>query len=115
MIVEDILTIVNRVLSEGALNNQGEMETGDKEELTTLLNAIDSEFIQTRQPLIHALMEMIPFLSFGDEQLMEQLINHFHSVLDELRSYDDSASDQHKGRSLISEDYAIYDVIVSQS
>ena len=27
---------------------------------------------------------------------MEQLINHFHSVLDELRSYDDSSSDQHK-------------------
>ena len=46
------------------------METGDKEELTKLLNAIDSEFIQTRPPLIHALMEMIPFLSFGDEQVL---------------------------------------------
>ena len=94
-LVEDILTIVNRVLAEAALNSQ-EMDTGDKEELTTLLNAIDSEFVQSRPTIIHSLMEMIPFLSFGDEQLMEQLINHFHSVLDELRSYDDSASDQHK-------------------
>jgi len=66
-LVEDILTIVNRVLAEAALNSQ-EMDTGDKEELTTLLNAIDSEFVQSRPTIIHSLMEMIPFLSFGDEQ-----------------------------------------------
>ena len=92
-LVEDILIIINRVLAEGALNSQ-EMDTGDKEELTTLLNAIDSEFVQSRPQVIHSLMEMIPFLSFGDEQLMEQLINHFHCVLDCLKSYD--GSDQHK-------------------
>ena len=74
-LVEETLTIVNRVLGEGVVNNQGEMETGDKHELTTLLNAIDSEFIQTRPPLIHALMEMIPFLSFGDEQVITRIID----------------------------------------
>lgn len=49
---------------------------------------------QSRQNIIQALMEMIPFLSFGDEHLMEQLINHFNLVLSDLSSFDSSVSDQ---------------------
>lgn len=94
-LVEEILNTVNRVLGEAALRNN-EMDTGDKEELTKLLKAIDSEFVQARQNIIQSLMEMIPFLSFGDEVLMEQLINHFNSVLSDLKSYDSSTSDQHR-------------------
>lgn len=41
-------------------------------------------------------MEMIPFLSFGDEHLMEQLINHFNLVLSDLSSFDSSVSDQNQ-------------------
>jgi E3 ubiquitin-protein ligase UBR4 len=93
--VEDILSIMNRVLAEAASHGQ-ETETGHKQELTKLLNAIDSEFVQSRQNIVMSLMEMIPFLSFGDEQLMEQLINHFDSVLSNLSSFDDSEDEQHK-------------------
>jgi len=94
-LVEDILSIMNRVLAEAASHGQ-ETETGHKHELTKLLNAIDSEFVQSRQNIVLSLMEMIPFLSFGDEQLMEQLINHFDSVLSNLSSFDDSEDEQHK-------------------
>ena len=44
-LVEQILAIVNRVLGEAA-NRNTEMETGDCEELTKLLKAIDSDFVQ---------------------------------------------------------------------
>ena len=44
-LVEQILEIVNRVLGEAA-NRNTEMETGDSEELTKLLKAIDSDFVQ---------------------------------------------------------------------
>ncbi len=54
---------------------------GDSEQLTMLLNRINSQFVRSNVGVLQALMRLIPFLAFGDQHKMATLINHFHAYL----------------------------------
>nr|CAB3267470.1 E3 ubiquitin-protein ligase UBR4-like [Phallusia mammillata] len=100
LMVEQLLKIMGSILQEAAADktNQdvdAEYLTGDKEKLTLLLQQIDSEFVQGHTSILQGILRIIPFLSFGDPDLMQMLIDHFISTLD-FEKYDCSHSDDEK-------------------
>jgi E3 ubiquitin-protein ligase UBR4 len=50
---------------------------GDTEQLEFLLNNIKCTFVRSHPLLLQALMRLIPYISFGDEQKMHALIAYF--------------------------------------
>ena len=42
---------------------------------------IDSDFVQNHSSILLACLRIVPFLSFGDAELMQMLIDHFISAL----------------------------------
>jgi len=55
---------------------------GDKEQLIMLLDRINSPFIRANATVLQALMRLIPFLAFGDQEKMHALVSHFMPYLD---------------------------------
>ena len=55
---------------------------GDKEQLTMLLDRINSPFVRTNTSVLQGLMRMIPFLAFGEDDKMFTLLNHFKPYLE---------------------------------
>ena len=55
---------------------------GDKAQLMMLLERINSPFVRSNTSVLQALMRLIPFLAFGEEDKMLALIDHFKSYLD---------------------------------
>lgn len=47
-----------------------------------LLERINSPFVRSNTSVLQALMRLIPFLAFGEEDKMLALINHFKPYLD---------------------------------
>lgn len=41
------------------------------------LTQIDSDFVQNHSSILLACLRIVPFLSFGDAELMQMLIDHF--------------------------------------
>ena len=54
---------------------------GDSSQLMMLLDRINSQFIRSHPSVLQALMRLIPFLAFGDQEKMLALINHFKPYL----------------------------------
>ena len=50
---------------------------GDHEQLMMLLDRINSPFVRANAGVLQALMGLIPFLAFGDQEKMKALVNHF--------------------------------------
>ncbi|XP_050389975.2 E3 ubiquitin-protein ligase UBR4 [Patella vulgata] len=50
---------------------------GDKDQLMILLDRINSSFVRNNINVLQALMRLIPFLAFGEEDKMTALLNHF--------------------------------------
>jgi len=55
---------------------------GDKDQLIMLLDRINSPFIRANAAVLQALMRLIPFLAFGDQEKMHALVSHFMPYLD---------------------------------
>ena len=55
---------------------------GDKDQLMMLLDRINSAFVRANTAVLQALMRLIPFLAFGDQEKMLTLVNHFKPYLD---------------------------------
>ncbi|XP_039271370.2 E3 ubiquitin-protein ligase UBR4-like [Styela clava] len=87
-LVEQLLQVMDRVLQETS-DDKTEFVTGDKEKLTLLLQQIDSEVVRHHSKILRGLMRIIPFLSFGDTDLMQMLIDHFKSAL-EYEKFDEN-------------------------
>jgi len=47
-----------------------------------LLDRINSPFIRANATVLQALMRLIPFLAFGDQEKMHALVSHFMPYLD---------------------------------
>merc|ERR1719513_92433 len=71
-IVEEIVEIMWQILHEAAeISDQSKsVLTGDKDRLTTLLPKIESEFVQKHSSVLKGILKIIPFLSFGDVEIM---------------------------------------------
>ncbi|XP_052789588.1 E3 ubiquitin-protein ligase UBR4-like isoform X2 [Mya arenaria] len=86
-ITEQILQIMETILME-ASSQSTETYTefsklcGDKAQLMLLLERINSPFVRSNTSVLQALMRLIPFLAFGEEDKMLTLINHFKPYLD---------------------------------
>ncbi len=68
-------------LKSGSLQEFSKL-CGDSEQLMMLLDRINSPFVRANPSVLEALMHLIPFLAFGDEDKMLTLIGHFHRYVD---------------------------------
>ncbi|XP_052831626.1 E3 ubiquitin-protein ligase UBR4-like [Octopus bimaculoides] len=86
-ITEQVLQIMEVILMEASCQPTDEYKKfsklcGDKDQLMLLLDRINSPFVRANSSVLQALMKLIPFLAFGDEDKMLALINHFKPYLD---------------------------------
>lgn len=56
-------------------------QCGDKDQLMMMLDRINSTFVRSNPTVLQALMRLIPFLAFGEDNKMEALISHFKPYL----------------------------------
>eukprot|EP00795_Rhopilema_esculentum_P010771 gene10771-19563_t len=90
MIAERLLNIMGIVLheaSEQADQYQLSSLPGEESQLELLLGHITSPYVRTNPNVLEAMMRLIPSLSFGSEQSMRTLINHFLPYLN-FNSFD---------------------------
>ncbi|XP_060573171.1 E3 ubiquitin-protein ligase UBR4-like [Ruditapes philippinarum] len=86
-ITEQILQIMETILLEASSQSTDKYTEfsklcGDKAQLMMLLERINSAFVRSNTSVLQALMRLIPFLAFGEEDKMLTLINHFKPYLD---------------------------------
>jgi len=81
-ITEQIVHIMEIVLSEASQQppetySDFSKQCGDKDQLLMMLDRINSPFVRSNPTILQALMSLIPFLAFGDDDKMEALLKHF--------------------------------------
>ncbi|XP_052222057.1 E3 ubiquitin-protein ligase UBR4-like isoform X2 [Dreissena polymorpha] len=86
-ITEQILQIMETILLEASSQSTDKYTEfsklcGDQAQLMMLLERINSPFVRSNTSVLQALMRLIPFLAFGEEDKMLTLINHFKPYLD---------------------------------
>ncbi|XP_067662559.1 E3 ubiquitin-protein ligase UBR4-like [Haliotis asinina] len=86
-ITEQILQILEVILLEASQQTPEQYTEfsklcGDKEQLMMLLGRINSPFVRANNNVLQALMRLIPFLAFGEDDKMMALLNHFKQYLD---------------------------------
>ena len=92
-LAEKLLSIMECVLSEASqqapeIYSEFSSSCGDTEQLEFLLNNIKCAFVRSQPNLLQALMRLIPFLSFGDENKMDSLISYFSTYYSRLDEFD---------------------------
>ncbi|RUS88506.1 hypothetical protein EGW08_003764 [Elysia chlorotica] len=85
-ITERMLQIVEVVLLEASDQppekyREFSKQCGDKEQLLMMLDRINSPFVRSNPSVLGALMRLIPFLAFGEDDKMEALLSHFKAYL----------------------------------
>lgn len=85
-ITERVLQIVEVVLLEASEQppekyREFSKQCGDKEQLLMMLDRINSPFVRSNPSVLGALMRLIPFLAFGEDDKMEALLSHFKPYL----------------------------------
>ncbi|GFN91871.1 E3 ubiquitin-protein ligase ubr4 [Plakobranchus ocellatus] len=85
-ITERMLQIVEVVLLEASEQppekyREFSKQCGDKEQLLMMLDRINSPFVRSNPSVLSALMRLIPFLAFGEDDKMEALLSHFKAYL----------------------------------
>jgi E3 ubiquitin-protein ligase UBR4 len=85
-LTEQILHVMEVILMEASQQTPDKYKEfsklcGDSDQLTVLLDRINSPFVRANSGVLQALMRLIPFLAFGDTQKMLTLINHFKPYL----------------------------------
>ncbi|KAL4218587.1 perineurial glial growth [Mactra antiquata] len=86
-ITEQILQIMETILLEASSQSPEKYTEfsklcGDKGQVIMLLERINSTFVRSNTSILQALMRLIPFLAFGEDDKMLALINHFKPYLD---------------------------------
>ncbi|CAH1787172.1 unnamed protein product, partial [Owenia fusiformis] len=86
-LTEQILQIMETILVEASSEPPEKYKEfsalcGDKDQLMMLLDRINSTFVRSNKDVLQALMKLIPFLAFGDDDKMKALINHFKPYCD---------------------------------
>ncbi|XP_042908898.2 E3 ubiquitin-protein ligase UBR4 [Parasteatoda tepidariorum] len=85
-IIEQLLLIMETILAEAASKNSADyMEfaksCGEKEDITSLLSSVNNVIMKNFSTLLPLLMRVVPFLTFGSQEKMETLIEHFKPYL----------------------------------
>uniref|UniRef100_A0A2C9K8S7 UBR-type domain-containing protein n=1 Tax=Biomphalaria glabrata TaxID=6526 RepID=A0A2C9K8S7_BIOGL len=85
-ITEQMLHIMEVVLLEASEQppekyTEFSKQCGDKEQLLMMLDRINSPFVRSNPTVLQALMRLIPFLAFGEDDKMEALLSHFKPYL----------------------------------
>ncbi|XP_047134256.1 E3 ubiquitin-protein ligase UBR4 isoform X2 [Hydra vulgaris] len=84
MLAERVLKIMEVVLHEATI--QGDLQQIDlpdeESQLELLLNHITSPYVRSNANVLQAMMKLTPFLTFGNEESMLSLIEHFLPYLD---------------------------------
>jgi E3 ubiquitin-protein ligase UBR4 len=84
-LTEQVLVVLETVLHEASLQPpevyREFSQSGDCSQLLLLLDRINSPFVRANSSVLQALMRLIPFLAFGDEQKMDALIDHFRTYM----------------------------------
>ncbi|ESN92599.1 hypothetical protein HELRODRAFT_189521 [Helobdella robusta] len=99
-LTEQILQIMEVILSEASTHLPPEVykefskSCGDKDQLMVLLDRINSPFVRCNQNVLQALMKLIPFLAYGEEEKMMALVNHFKPCLNFCRFDLDHTQDE---------------------
>ncbi|ELU10961.1 hypothetical protein CAPTEDRAFT_154354 [Capitella teleta] len=91
-LTEQILQIMETILQEASqqppeIYKEFSALCGDKDQLMMLLDRINSPFVRANGSVLEALMRLIPFLAFGDQNKMLTLVHHFKPYL-EFERYD---------------------------
>jgi E3 ubiquitin-protein ligase UBR4 len=86
---EQVLLIIEAILLEASAvaTAEGTVEeistlSEDQSHLTMLLDFMDSPHVRSDASVLQAMMRLIPFLTYGDENRMQMLLDHFSPHLD---------------------------------
>ncbi|XP_063173479.1 E3 ubiquitin-protein ligase UBR4 [Candoia aspera] len=81
-VAEQVLSIMEIILDESNAEPLSEdkgnlLLTGDKDQLVMLLDQINSTFVRSNPSVLQGLLRIIPYLSFGETEKMEILVDRF--------------------------------------
>ncbi|XP_070812261.1 LOW QUALITY PROTEIN: E3 ubiquitin-protein ligase UBR4 [Pituophis catenifer annectens] len=81
-VAEQVLSIMEIILDESNAEPLSEDKgnlilTGDKDQLVMLLDQINSTFVRSNPSVLQGLLRIIPYLSFGETEKMEILVDRF--------------------------------------
>nr|XP_033777630.1 E3 ubiquitin-protein ligase UBR4 isoform X4 [Geotrypetes seraphini] len=95
-IAEQVLSIMEILLDESNAEPLSEdkgnlLLTGDKDQLVMLLDQINSTFVRSNLSVLQGLLRIIPYLSFGEMEKMQILVDRFKPYCN-FDKYDDEHS-----------------------
>ncbi|XP_022407757.1 E3 ubiquitin-protein ligase UBR4 isoform X2 [Delphinapterus leucas] len=81
-VAEQVLSIMEIILDESNAEPLSEdkgnlLLTGDKDQLVMLLDQINSTFVRSNPSVLQGLLRIIPYLSFGEVEKMQILVERF--------------------------------------
>ncbi|XP_027698526.1 E3 ubiquitin-protein ligase UBR4 isoform X3 [Vombatus ursinus] len=81
-VAEQVLSIMEIILDESNAEPLSEdkgnlLLTGDKDQLVMLLDQINSTFVRSNPSVLQGLLRIIPYLSFGEMEKMQILVDRF--------------------------------------
>ncbi|XP_066493904.1 E3 ubiquitin-protein ligase UBR4 [Tiliqua scincoides] len=81
-VAEQVLSIMEIILDESNAEPLSEdkgnlLLTGDKDQLVMLLDQINSTFVRSNPSVLQGLLRIIPYLSFGETEKMQILVDRF--------------------------------------
>ncbi|KAF3820259.1 hypothetical protein GH733_015768 [Mirounga leonina] len=81
-VAEQVLSIMEIILDESNAEPLNEdkgnlLLTGDKDQLVMLLDQINSTFVRSNPSVLQGLLRIIPYLSFGEVEKMQILVERF--------------------------------------
>ncbi|XP_031761327.1 E3 ubiquitin-protein ligase UBR4 isoform X1 [Xenopus tropicalis] len=95
-VAEQVLSIMEIILDESNAEPLSEdkgnlLLTGDKDQLVMLLDQINSTFVRSNPSVLQGLLRIIPYLSFGEMEKMQILVDRFKPYCT-FEKYDDEHS-----------------------
>ncbi|KAG8431951.1 hypothetical protein GDO86_019058 [Hymenochirus boettgeri] len=95
-VAEQVLSIMEIILDESNAEPLSEdksnlLLTGDKDQLVMLLDQINSTFVRSNLSVLQGLLRIIPYLSFGEMEKMQILVDRFKPYCT-FEKYDDEHS-----------------------
>ncbi|XP_075462125.1 E3 ubiquitin-protein ligase UBR4 isoform X4 [Ascaphus truei] len=92
-VAEQVLSIMEIILDESNAEPFSEdkgnlLLTGDKDQLVMLLDQINSTFVRSNPSVLQGLLRIIPYLSFGEMEKMQILVDRFKPYCT-FEKYDD--------------------------
>ncbi|KAM9298998.1 E3 ubiquitin-protein ligase UBR4 [Gastrophryne carolinensis] len=92
-VAEQVLSIMEIILDEANAEPLSEdkgnlLLTGDKDQLVMLLDQINSTFVRSNPSVLQGLLRIIPYLSFGELEKMQILVDRFKPYCT-FEKYDD--------------------------